>query len=58
MDLFSKESSPLDSEARSSAPGQFVELADGVVYYEAAGPASEHVVILVHGFFNSSIARR
>ena len=40
----------LDDEARQVAPGQFVELADGLTHYEQAGPESGQVVILVHGF--------
>jgi pimeloyl-ACP methyl ester carboxylesterase len=44
------ETSLLDEEARQTAPGQFVDLADGLTHYEIAGPASGQVVILVHGF--------
>ena len=44
------ESLVLDEEARQVAPGQFVELADGLTHYELAGPESGQVVILVHGF--------
>ncbi len=40
----------LDDEVREVAPGQFVELADGLTHYELAGPESGQVVILVHGF--------
>lgn len=40
----------LDDVARSTAPGQFVELSDGLTHYGEAGPASQHTVILVHGF--------
>lgn len=38
------------AEARDSAPGRFVELPDGVVHYELAGPESGQTVVLVHGF--------
>lgn len=44
------ETSVLDAEARQAAPGQFVELADGLTHYELGGPESGRVVILVHGF--------
>jgi len=48
---FCGESLILDSEARSSAPGKFIELSDGIVHYEMAGPSNGQTVILVHGFF-------
>lgn len=44
------ESLILDSEARSSAPGEFIELPDGIVHYEMAGPSNGQTVVLVHGF--------
>lgn len=47
---FCGESLILDSEARSSAPGEFIELPDGIVHYEMAGPSSGQTVVLVHGF--------
>jgi pimeloyl-ACP methyl ester carboxylesterase len=47
---FCGESLILDSEARSSAPGKFIELPDGIVHYEMAGPSNGQTVILVHGF--------
>jgi len=47
---FCGESLVLDSEARSSAPGEFIELPDGIVHYEMAGPPSGQTVVLVHGF--------
>lgn len=40
----------LDAEARSFAPGEFVELPDGVTHYELAGPDDGKTVVLVHGF--------
>ncbi len=40
----------LDAQARSSLPGEFVELADGVVHYEMGGPVDGQKVVLVHGF--------
>ena len=53
MNLIYKESHLLDAEARSSVPGQFVELADGVTRYEVAGPPDGQAVVLLHGFFNA-----
>lgn len=46
--LFIGESQTLDAEARSSAPGKFVELPDGVVHYEIAGPSEGQPVILLN----------
>jgi len=40
----------LDAESRSSAPGQFIELADGMVHYEVVGPQEAQTVVLVPGF--------
>ncbi len=47
---FCGESLVLDSEARASAPGEFIELPDGTVHYEMAGPPNGQGVVLVHGF--------
>ncbi len=47
---FRGESQVLDKETRFSAPGQFVDLPDGVVHYEVAGPSDAQTVVLVHGF--------
>lgn len=40
----------LDGAARAGAPGQFVELTDGLTHYAVAGPESGQTVVLVHGF--------
>jgi pimeloyl-ACP methyl ester carboxylesterase len=40
----------LDESTRAGVPGEFVKLSDGVTHYEAAGPDSGRVVVLVHGF--------
>jgi pimeloyl-ACP methyl ester carboxylesterase len=40
----------LDHQARSQAPGSFVELSQGRVHYELAGPEDGTLVVLVHGF--------
>jgi pimeloyl-ACP methyl ester carboxylesterase len=44
------ERSSLDEEARSHAPGRFIELTRGQVHYELAGLAGGPLVVLVHGF--------
>jgi len=45
-----EEKTTLDDEIRAALPGQFVELSDGVVHYELAGPENGPTVVLVHGF--------
>jgi pimeloyl-ACP methyl ester carboxylesterase len=40
----------LDDQARSQAPGSFVELTHGQVHYELAGAEDGSFVVLVHGF--------
>jgi pimeloyl-ACP methyl ester carboxylesterase len=45
---------PLDDDARSRAPGNFVELSDGRVHYAWHGPAGGSVTVLVHGFSTPS----
>lgn len=40
----------MDAEARENAPGQFVELPDGVTHYDIGGPENGQVVVLVNGF--------
>ena len=40
----------LDDQARSRAPGSFVNLTHGRVHYELAGPDDGRLVVLVHGF--------
>ncbi|RME88797.1 MAG: alpha/beta fold hydrolase [Anaerolineae bacterium] len=47
---FPGETRSLDDAARAEAPGRFVELPDGAVHYELAGPEQGDVVVLVHGF--------
>jgi pimeloyl-ACP methyl ester carboxylesterase len=39
----------LDEKARTSAPGQFVSLPDGMVHYEIGGPAGAQTVVLICG---------
>ena len=43
------ESQTLDAAMRASLPGGFVELPDGFVHYELAGPPEGQIVILVPG---------
>jgi pimeloyl-ACP methyl ester carboxylesterase len=40
----------VDEVVRSRAPGSFVGLAHGKVFYELAGPEDGRLVVLVHGF--------
>ena len=44
------ESSTLNDAARAGVPGAFVTLTHGTTHYEAAGPDTGRVVLLVHGF--------
>ena len=41
---------PLDAAARAAAPGSHVQLGEGLVHYEQAGPVDGPPVLLVHGF--------
>jgi pimeloyl-ACP methyl ester carboxylesterase len=47
---FHGETKVLDDAARAAAPGQFIELPDGITHYELGGPPSGQSVVLVHGF--------
>ncbi len=40
----------LDDAARAGAPGDFVELGDGLTHVDIAGPDDGQPVVLVHGF--------
>ncbi|MFW9998146.1 MAG: alpha/beta fold hydrolase [Candidatus Odinarchaeota archaeon] len=44
----------LTDEVRKTLPGEFVQLTDGYVHYELAGPVEGNVVVLVHGFSTPS----
>jgi pimeloyl-ACP methyl ester carboxylesterase len=44
------ETKRMDGEARKSAPGQFIQLSNGVTHYEMKGSDTAKTVILVHGF--------
>jgi len=48
----------LDDEARKKAPGNFVQLSDGMVHYQWHGPADGDVTVLVHGFSTPSFVWR
>ena len=48
--IFNKETEVLNSENRQDAPGEFVELPNGVAHYEMLGPDTAQTVLLVHGF--------
>lgn len=45
---------PLDDAAREQAPGEFIELSDGLVHYRWHGPEDGDVTVLVHGFSTPS----
>lgn len=47
---FSGETQVLNVETRAGLPGEFIQLPDGVVHYELAGPKQGPLVVLVHGF--------
>ncbi|MEW5872150.1 MAG: alpha/beta fold hydrolase [Chloroflexota bacterium] len=47
---FRSEPLELDDQARQTAPGCFMQLPDGIVHYELAGPPDGQPVVLVHGF--------
>jgi len=40
----------LDDVARGNAPGQFVELSNGMVHYEMSGDENAQTVVLLHGY--------
>ena len=44
----------LDSVARTTAPGAFAELDDGLIHYKWSGPKTGQVIVLVHGFSTPS----
>lgn len=45
-----KDEIPLDDNARSTAPGAFMELSDGFIHYLTRGPEDGPVIVMVHGF--------
>lgn len=44
------ETKDLNDDARKSARGSFIQLADGITHYELSNPEKENTIILVHGF--------
>jgi pimeloyl-ACP methyl ester carboxylesterase len=48
--LLNKESETLNPETRKEAPGQFIDLPNGITHYEAAGTDTAQTVLLVAGF--------
>lgn len=44
-----KQENSLIAEARTEAPGRFVELAGGTVHYQLAGPETAETVLFIHG---------
>ncbi|MGJ8544061.1 MAG: alpha/beta fold hydrolase [Sulfitobacter sp.] len=49
---------PMDDAARGAAPGQFVELSQGVTHYDWLGPQRGPVAICVHGLSTPSFVYR
>lgn len=45
---------PIDARIRRDASGDFVELTDGVTYYEWFGPSRGNVVVCIHGLTTPS----
>jgi len=43
-------SQPLDDQARSTAPGKFLALPEGKLFYRWDGPETGPIVVMVHGF--------
>ncbi len=48
--VLDREDKVLNDETRSSLPGSFVKLSDGVTRYELDGPKGGTSIVLVHGF--------
>lgn len=48
--IVNKEVDTLDEETRIEAPGEFVNLDQGITHYEEAGLDTARTVLLVHGF--------
>jgi pimeloyl-ACP methyl ester carboxylesterase len=48
--LLDAEKVNLCQKVRSRVPGRFVELPEGFVHYDLAGPDTGQVVVLIHGF--------
>lgn len=44
----------LNEEARKAAPGKFVQLSQGMVHYEIAGPDTARTIVLIHGLATPS----
>lgn len=48
--IFNKETEVLNPENRKNAPGEFINLPNGVTHFEAVGHDTAQTVLLVHGF--------
>jgi pimeloyl-ACP methyl ester carboxylesterase len=44
------ETKELNDEARRGIPGKFIQLSQGMVHYELAGPPAGRTVVFIHGF--------
>src|SRR3974390_3458481 len=45
-----QETKTINEGVRKAAGGNFIQLSDGITHYEAGGPDTGRVVVLVHGF--------
>jgi pimeloyl-ACP methyl ester carboxylesterase len=48
--VLNQETETLNPENREKAPGQFIDLPNGITHYQMAGPDTAQTVLLVHGF--------
>ncbi|HVI48678.1 MAG TPA: alpha/beta hydrolase [Chitinophaga sp.] len=44
-----QETATLDNNARSHAPGRFIQLREGLVHYSLSGPDTARLLVLIHG---------
>jgi pimeloyl-ACP methyl ester carboxylesterase len=49
---------PMSPRVRRAAPGQFIEIADGIIHYELHGPVTGPVIVMVHGLTTPSFVWR
>ena len=47
---FPGESKELNRNTRANLDGDFIELTDGITFYELAGELDAPLVVMVHGF--------
>ena len=49
---------PMNAKVRRNAPGEFIEIAGGVIHYQWHGPTTGPVVVMVHGLTTPSFVWR